>query len=206
VPAEALFGASVVFGLLAWGIVAARYIWPHLRDRRRIEALRPLLILHSFRFVGLAFLVPGVVAPELPAAFARPAAYGDLIAAALALAGIGRAAQQVGPVLGVGVQPLGHCRSSLRFLSGRRRRACPGSVGCRLFHYDCPSTAAPDHARTCVSALAQARRCPRTDASVTNIVSLKGYAQATEMTPRYREPNTCWRVLRHTHGRGRACQ
>ena len=41
--------------------------------------------LHGFRFIGLAFLVPGVVSPELPSAFARPAAYGDLLAAALAL-------------------------------------------------------------------------------------------------------------------------
>jgi hypothetical protein len=41
--------------------------------------------LHSFRFIGLAFLVPGVISPDLPGAFARPAAYGDLIAALLAL-------------------------------------------------------------------------------------------------------------------------
>jgi hypothetical protein len=47
--------------------------------------LRPLLILHSFRFMGLAFLVPGVVSPDLPAAFAHSAAYGDIIAAILAL-------------------------------------------------------------------------------------------------------------------------
>ncbi len=47
--------------------------------------MRPLLILHSFRFIGLAFLVPGVVSPDLPAAFAHPAAYGDIIAAMLAL-------------------------------------------------------------------------------------------------------------------------
>ena len=47
--------------------------------------MRPLLILHSFRFIGLAFLVPGVVSPDLPSTFARSAAYGDLIAAILAL-------------------------------------------------------------------------------------------------------------------------
>jgi hypothetical protein len=35
--------------------------------------------------VGLAFLIPGVVSPNLPAAFARPAAYGDLLTATLAL-------------------------------------------------------------------------------------------------------------------------
>ena len=50
-----------------------------------MEALRPLLILHSFRFIGLAFLVPGVVSPDLPPAFAHSAAYGDIIAATLAL-------------------------------------------------------------------------------------------------------------------------
>ena len=84
-PAQALFGISVGFGFIAWGIVAAQYFWPALRIQARGDALRPLLLLHSFRFIGLAFLVKGVVAPELPAAFAVPAAYGDLIAALLAL-------------------------------------------------------------------------------------------------------------------------
>ena len=83
--AQALFGISVGFGFIAWGIVAAQYFWPLLRTQARGDALRPVLLLHSFRFIGLAFLVKGVVAPELPAAFAVPAAYGDLIAALLAL-------------------------------------------------------------------------------------------------------------------------
>jgi hypothetical protein len=79
------FFVSIAFSFIAWGIVAARYIWPELRLRQRAEALRPLLILHSFRFLGLAFLVPGVVSPDLPPAFAHSAAYGDIIAATLAL-------------------------------------------------------------------------------------------------------------------------
>src|SRR6201993_5644473 len=79
------FFASIAFSLIAWGMVAARYIWPKLRLRQRAESLRPLLILHSFRFVGLAFLVPGVVSPDLPSSFAHAAAYGDIIAAILAL-------------------------------------------------------------------------------------------------------------------------
>ena len=79
------FFASIAFSLIAWGMVAARYIWPELRIRQRAEALRPLLILHSFRFIGLAFLVPGVVSLDLPSAFAHSAAYGDIIAAILAL-------------------------------------------------------------------------------------------------------------------------
>jgi hypothetical protein len=79
------FFVSIAFGFIAWGIVARRYIWPKLRLLRRTEALRPLLILHSFRFEGLAFLVPGVVSADLPSAFAHSAAYGDIIAATLAL-------------------------------------------------------------------------------------------------------------------------
>ena len=79
------FFVSIAFSLIAWGIVASRYIWPRLRLRQRTEALRPLLVLHSFRFVGLAFLVPGVVSPDLPTAFSHAAAYGDLVAAILAL-------------------------------------------------------------------------------------------------------------------------
>jgi hypothetical protein len=79
------FFLSIAFSLIAWGIVTARYIWPALRLRQRAEALRPLLILHSFRFIGLSMLVPGVVSPDLPPAFAHPAAYGDIIAAILAL-------------------------------------------------------------------------------------------------------------------------
>ena len=84
-PPLALFGVSVAFSFVAWGIVARLYIWPELRSQSRADALRPLLILHSFRFIGLAFLVPGVVGPDLSSAFARSAAYGDLIAAILAL-------------------------------------------------------------------------------------------------------------------------
>ena len=79
------FFVSITFSFAAWGIVTVRHIWPELRERQRAEALRPLLILHSFRFIGLSFVVPGVVSPDLPAAFAHPAAYGDILAAILAL-------------------------------------------------------------------------------------------------------------------------
>jgi hypothetical protein len=79
------FGLSVALSLVAWSMVAVLYIWPALRGRPRGDALRPLLLLHAFRFEGLAFLVPGVVAPDLPASFAHAAAFGDLAACLLAL-------------------------------------------------------------------------------------------------------------------------
>ena len=95
----AFFGISVALGFVAWGVIAARYLWPALRNLPRADALRPLLHLHSFRFIGLAFLVPGVVSPDLPDAFARPAAYGDLIAAALALLALAGLQSRLGIVL-----------------------------------------------------------------------------------------------------------
>ena len=79
------FFASIAFSLIVWSVVTSQYLWPRLRILPRSDAMRPLLILHSFRFLGLAFLVPGVVSPELPAAFARSAALGDVVAATLAL-------------------------------------------------------------------------------------------------------------------------
>ena len=105
-PPLAFFGTSVALSFVAWGIIAARYLWPALRHKPRARALRPLLLLHSFRFIGLAFLVPGVVSPNLPGAFAIPAAYGDLVAAVLALLALA-GLEQAGNRLGLGVQPLG---------------------------------------------------------------------------------------------------
>lgn len=83
------FRASIAFGLIAWAVVTTLYIWPALRGLAPEDAMRPLLILHSFRYIGLAFLVPGMVSAELPREFAGPAALGDLAAALLALLALG---------------------------------------------------------------------------------------------------------------------
>jgi len=98
-PSPALFGISVAFGLAVWGAVAWHYIWPALRERPSPENLKPILLLHGFRFLGLAFVVPGVVSPELPAAFAQPVAYGDLISAILALLALATLGTRTGTVL-----------------------------------------------------------------------------------------------------------
>jgi hypothetical protein len=98
-PSPVLFGISIAFGLTAWGAVAWHYIWPALRERPSPENLKPILLLHGFRFLGLAFVVPGVVSSELPAAFAQPVAYGDFISAILALLAFATLRTQTGTVL-----------------------------------------------------------------------------------------------------------
>src|SRR5262249_59681756 len=82
---QAIIGLSVLLCFVAFGIVAATYITPRLRAWSREEAIKALAAPHMFRFVGLAFLMPGVVSPTLTPEFAYPAAFGDLAAALLAI-------------------------------------------------------------------------------------------------------------------------
>jgi hypothetical protein len=82
----AIIGLCVTLNIIAFGRVMWLYAWPRLRRSDREHALHVLVLPHMFRFVGLGFLMPGVVSPELSPAFANPAAYGDLIAALLAIA------------------------------------------------------------------------------------------------------------------------
>jgi hypothetical protein len=98
-PSAVLFGISVTFGLAVWGVVARQYIWPALSERPSPENLKPILLLHAFRFLGLAFVVPGVVSPELPATFAQPVAYGDFITAVLALLAVATLETRTGSVV-----------------------------------------------------------------------------------------------------------
>jgi hypothetical protein len=85
-PIPLIWGVTVAFGLLAWSVYAAQYMWPAISKRERAAALRPILVLHGFRYIGLAALIPGVVSPQLSdTVFARGLAYGDLAAATLAL-------------------------------------------------------------------------------------------------------------------------
>jgi hypothetical protein len=81
-----IFGISVLCSFIAWGLVAGLYVWPRLAAAPAKTALMALIAPHLFRFVGLSFLVPGVVSAALSqATFAREAALGDLAAAFLAI-------------------------------------------------------------------------------------------------------------------------
>ncbi|MGX9987855.1 hypothetical protein N2600_23815 [Rhizobium sp. WSM1274] len=82
---ESIFQTHLVLGYVAWLLCFGAYILPWLMSMDRVRAHRAIATLHSFRFFGLVFLLPGVVGPNLPASFATFAAYGDLAAGLLAM-------------------------------------------------------------------------------------------------------------------------
>ena len=85
-PIPLIWGRTVALGFLAWSLAAAQYIWPVRSWRPRAETLRSILVLHGFRYIGLAVLIQGVVSPQLSSTiFARDLCFGDLAAATLAL-------------------------------------------------------------------------------------------------------------------------
>jgi hypothetical protein len=82
---DTVFQIHLVLGYVAWLLCFGIYILPRLKSMDRFEAQRVIATLHSFRFFGLIFILPGVVGPDLPARFAMFAAYWDLATGVLAM-------------------------------------------------------------------------------------------------------------------------
>jgi hypothetical protein len=82
---QTIFQTQLVLGYVAWLLCFGAWILPRLRAMSRFSAQRVIAAIHSFRFFGLVFIVPGVVGPNLPAGFATPAAYGDFATGLLAI-------------------------------------------------------------------------------------------------------------------------
>lgn len=82
---QEIFLLQFLFSVLLFSLLAKWLLAPWLARQRRREALFWLTLPHAFRHIGMVFLVPGIVAQPLPVDFAILAAYGDLLAAFLAL-------------------------------------------------------------------------------------------------------------------------
>lgn len=134
-PYPALFAISVLFSLTAWGAVAWHSIWPALKARRSPENLKPILLLHSFRYLGLAFVLPGLVSPDLPASLAQPVAYGDLTAAILALIALATMRTRAGTAAAWTFNIFGTADLLFGFFEGARVSLpdAPGSLGAGYF-------------------------------------------------------------------------
>ena len=79
---------NLAFSTLVFWVAARLYVLPKLQDYEPRTILLPILLLHSLRHLGLMFLAPGATYPGIPSPFAYPAAFGDLLAAVLALIAI----------------------------------------------------------------------------------------------------------------------
>ena len=80
-----VFQTHLVLGYVVWLLCFGTYIWPRLAAMERVAAHRLIATLHSFRFFGLVFFVPGLVGSGLPASFTTFAAYGDFATGVLAI-------------------------------------------------------------------------------------------------------------------------
>ncbi|HEY1561948.1 MAG TPA: hypothetical protein VGF71_13850 [Caulobacteraceae bacterium] len=80
-----IFLLQLVLGYAPWLLVLGAYGLPRLRAIDSVQVQRAIAALHSFRFFGLVFILPGVVGRGLPAGFAMFAAYGDFATGVLAM-------------------------------------------------------------------------------------------------------------------------
>ena len=122
--------------LLSSVLAAALLVWPQLASMSISQALIWLIAPHMFlRFIGLSFLVPGVVSPALQREWARPAAYGDLAAGGLAIVAT------VSLIVGTGwaiaaawlFNVIGAGDLLYAFYKGARVRLDPGSLGAAFY-------------------------------------------------------------------------
>jgi hypothetical protein len=86
---------NLVFSTFVFWVAARLYLLPRLPLLTPQAVLLPILLLHAFRHLGLMFLAPGATYAGIPPQFAYPAAFGDLLAALLALASMLAVAQNL---------------------------------------------------------------------------------------------------------------
>jgi hypothetical protein len=82
---QIIFNLHLALGYVAWILCTNAYILPRLKSMNQLDAQSAIATLHSFRFFGLVFILPGVVGHNLPAGFAPFSAYGDLATGLLAI-------------------------------------------------------------------------------------------------------------------------
>jgi nicotinamide riboside transporter PnuC len=81
---KTIFNLHLILGYVAWLLCLRTYLLPRLKSMDQVEAHRAIATLHSFRFFGLVFILPGVVG-NLPASFAPFAAHWDLATGVIAI-------------------------------------------------------------------------------------------------------------------------
>jgi hypothetical protein len=133
---RAIFGISILMSFVSSVVIAKLYVWPRLRTMNRYDSLIRLVAPHMFfRFIGLSFIVPGVVSSRLPPAFAVPAAWGDFLAGVLAIiATIALSRRTTWAIAVVWLFNIeGAADLIFAFFQGARVQLDPGALGAAFF-------------------------------------------------------------------------
>jgi hypothetical protein len=132
---RAAFGLSTLMSLLSSIVLAVLFARPSLRNINMEQALIWLVAPHMVRFIGLSFLVPGVVSGSLPKTWAIPAAYGDFVAGILAIiatAGLARTANWAIATVWM-FNVWGFADLLFAFYKGARINLEPGALGAGFY-------------------------------------------------------------------------
>lgn len=125
-----VFQLQLVLGYVPWLLFFAAYGWPRIEAMERFDAQRAIATLHSFRFFGLVFIVPGVVGARLPAGFATFAAYGDFATGVLAMLAL--LSWRIRPLFSLAVLAFnltGTADLLMNYYHGRQLALPPGQLG-----------------------------------------------------------------------------
>jgi hypothetical protein len=133
---RAVFGISILMSFVSSIFIATLFVWPWLRTMNRNDALVKLVAPHMLlRFIGLSFIVPGVVSLRLPTEFAIPAAWGDFTAGVLAI--IATVALSKKASWAIAAVWLFNIEGALdllfAFIQGARAQLDPGDLGAAFF-------------------------------------------------------------------------
>ncbi|MEJ2688772.1 MAG: hypothetical protein P8130_02240 [Deltaproteobacteria bacterium] len=133
---RAAFGLSILMSLISSLVVVLLFVWPWLLTSTGEQALVWLVAPHMFlRFIGISFLVPGVVSESLPKAWAVPAGYGDLVAGIFAIistVALDQAASWAIAAVWI-FNVWGAADLLFAFYKGARVRLEPGSLGAGFY-------------------------------------------------------------------------
>lgn len=132
----AVFGIYILVSFVSAIVIAKLCIWPWLRSMNQNDALIRLVAPHMFiRFVGLSFIVPGVVSPRLPAALPVPAAWGDFVAGLLAIIAVIGLSKRTGWAIAVAwiFNIWGAGDFLFAYVQGARVHLNPGDLGAAYF-------------------------------------------------------------------------
>jgi hypothetical protein len=133
---RAIFGISILMSLVSSILIAALFVWPWIRTMNRNDALVRLIAPHMLlRFIGLSFIVPGVVSSQLSSDFAIPAAWGDFTAGVLAIiATVALSKNASWAIAAVWLFNIeGAADLLFAFIQGARVQLKPGDLGAAFF-------------------------------------------------------------------------